>query len=148
MLQSTINSKTQLKSQLDTPYAQKSCSGKQRMPWVDRERSFYTASRRGHGYTPQMPLDGGPYLAHPESKLLALRCITRRTYTHALKKYFTAGTCLAVLYRRAKMIFPGSPCVLLTSAMELTLSPINTDSIYRGVKLGNQDLDMRLSHSF
>ena len=148
MLQSTINRKTQLKAQLDTPCAEKSCSGKQRMPWVARERSFYTASRRGRGYTPQMPLGGGPYLAHPESKLLALRCITRKTYTHALKKYFTAGTCLAVLFRRDKMIFPGSPCVFLTSAMELTLSPINIDSIYRGIKLGNQDLDTRLSHSF
>lgn len=147
MLRSTINRKT-IKAQLDAPYAQKSCSGKRRMPWVGRERSFYTASRRGRGYTPQMPLDGGPSLAHPESKLLALRCITRRTYTHALKKYFTAGTCLAVLFRRAKMIFPGSPCILLTSAMELTLSPINIDSIYRGIKLGNQDLDTRLPHCF
>ena len=47
-----------------------------------------------------------PTAAHPESKLLALRCITRRSgCTHALKKYFTAGMCLAVLFRRTKMVF-------------------------------------------
>ena len=90
-----------------------------------------------------------PTAAHPESKLLALRRITRRSgCTHALKKYFTAGTCLAVLFRRTKLVFPGSPCILLTSATELTLSPINNDSIYRGIKLGNQDLGTRLSHCF